>query len=91
MYYTVLNYLLDCPRYEISKKDMNYIYAVITMIENDWSLRYTEKNTEIPKSTLHNYIHGRLRKHSSELYILATRQMRINYAEKIGRKGNDKL
>ena len=72
------NYLLDCYLWELSSLDRLYLDAVIWMVDNKYSLRCTERNFLVSKSSLHRFINGRLKTISFELYKCARKVLKAN-------------
>lgn len=77
--YQYKGYQLDSLMvFELTERDMQLLDACIFLTDNDWSIRITAENTGYSKSSLHRYIHSKLRKLSYELYKCTVRVL-INH------------
>ena len=61
-------YMLSGFRYELTDSDMNLLDTCIWIVDNNESIRSGAENWGYSKTTLHRYIHRRLKRLSWELY-----------------------
>lgn len=64
-------YTLDCYSWELTKNELEYLDAVLWLVDNKASLRLTSRNCLVSKSSLHRFIHNQLRSISYDLYGVA--------------------
>lgn len=77
MYYQ--NYQLDDTcRYELTNKQKEFLGAGILIVDKKITIRQAEKETLLPKSTIHYYIHHFIKETSFELYQCIVRQLKEN-------------
>lgn len=83
--YTYNKYVLDIDLNNIKlsnkkeyEKIMNFLEVVVEIPNSKWTLRMAEKNGEIPKSTLHRWIHNELPYISKHLYGEILKQFEYN-------------
>lgn len=72
----IQGYLIDIPIYDLTEKQEKLLDVCICMIDNNWSLRETADNMNVPKSTISDFIHKELSSISLELYQLCVRQFK---------------
>ena len=61
-------YMLSGFSYELTDQDMNLLDTCIWIVDNNASIRQASKNWGYSTTTLHRYIHRRLKRLSWELY-----------------------
>lgn len=61
-------YLLDVDSYSLSADDVSYLDCCCWLTDNNVSIRNAADNFMVSKSSLHRFIHNRLRGLSFELY-----------------------
>lgn len=67
-------YLLDVNSFSLECEDEKLLAACCWLVDNNSTIRTTAINFDIPKTSLHRYIHnGRLRRLSFELYNCTVR------------------
>lgn len=70
-------YLLDVNYFTLESPDIKLLEACHWLVDNNATIRTTGLNFDIPKTSLHRYIHnGRLRKLSYELYCCTVRVLK---------------
>lgn len=76
------NYQLDVNYFDLSERDMSLLDACVWMVDNWSSVRYAAINCGVAKSTLHRFIHTRLRSLSFELYQCAKKVLTFNQSHR---------
>lgn len=69
---------LDVDRWSLDDDIIDLLFACDMLQENHMSLRRCSEEVMIPKSTIHKFIHTKLRLISSELYRLCIKQLTWN-------------
>lgn len=74
---------LDVNPYSLDTATVDLLFACDMLQENHMSLRRCEKESLIPKSTIHKFIkYGKLKQISFELYKLCIKQLQWNQKNK---------
>lgn len=68
-------YRYDIPKFLWDMKDKQMIDGVLWIVEEKSSLRKAAREWGVSKSSLHRYIHSRLKEISDEVYCIVKKQL----------------
>lgn len=82
----LFGYQLDCLIRDIKEVDILRFEACADIVDEKITIRKAAGAYQIPKSTLHWYIHNKLKGQSYELYKCVCKQLNMNWNNKFLRR-----
>lgn len=64
--------------FELNEKQQERFQACVDMADKHWTIVYSSYMNNIPKSTLHEFIHRDLKDLSEQLYLAVLKQINWN-------------